>query len=218
MSLTLTNNNQPLVPFWVQIHGLPLQNMTIKNAISIGKGLSQFLKVEDNNGETAAFRIYLKVLVSIDVNKPLNPGFNFNKSDGTQTWVSLKYERLDVYCTDCGKIGHHQSACLARPMEKHPKRYLISLKVNVFSNLPVSMNAANASVNHQESDNPMNSISNSPCFTSSIPIENQKKNMHQFQKSPVTTFPCTLVPTTNDCQHSNSSLTLPYQPFCSYCG
>jgi hypothetical protein len=161
------------VPFWVQIHGLPLQNMTTKNAISIGKGLGQFLKVEDNSGETAAFRSYLKVLVSIDVNKPLNPGFNFNKSDGTQTWVSLKYERLDVYCTDCGKIGHHQSACLARPMEKHPKRYLISLKVNVFSNLPVSMNAANASVNHQESDNPMNSISNTPCFTSSIPIENQ---------------------------------------------
>jgi hypothetical protein len=27
------------VPFWIQIHGLPLQNMSIKNAIAIGKGL-----------------------------------------------------------------------------------------------------------------------------------------------------------------------------------
>jgi hypothetical protein len=25
------------VPFWIQIHGLPLQNMSIKNAIAIGK-------------------------------------------------------------------------------------------------------------------------------------------------------------------------------------
>jgi hypothetical protein len=80
------------VPFWIQIHGLPLQNMTIKNAIAIGKGLGQFLKVEDNSGETVAFRSYLKVLVSIDVLKPLNSGFNFNRGDGTQCWVNLKYE------------------------------------------------------------------------------------------------------------------------------
>jgi hypothetical protein len=107
--------------------------MSIKNAIAIGKGLGQLVKVDDNSGETVAFRSYLRVLVSIDVNKPLNPGFNFNRSDGTPTWVSLKYERLDVYCTDCGRIGHHQTSCLAQQMDKHPKRYVISLKVNVFS-------------------------------------------------------------------------------------
>ena len=73
------------VPFWIQIHGLPLQNMSIKNAIAIRKGLGQLVKVEDNSEETVAFRSYLKVLVSIDVNKPLNPGFNFNRSDGAQT-------------------------------------------------------------------------------------------------------------------------------------
>jgi hypothetical protein len=147
--------------------------MSIKNAIAIGKGLGQLVKVEDNSGETAAFRSYLKVLVSIDVNKPLNPGFNFNRSDGTQTWVSLKYERLDVYCIDCGRIGHHQTSCLARPLDKHPKRYFFSLKVNVFSNLPVSMSVANATVSHQESDTSLHIISNTPCSPSLKPKENQ---------------------------------------------
>jgi hypothetical protein len=161
------------VPFWIQIHGLPLQNMTIKNAIAIGKGLGQFMKVEDNSGESAAFRSYLKVLVSIDVHKPLNSGFNFKRGDGTLCWVSLKYERLDVHCTDCGRIGHHQTSCLARPVEKHPNRYRISLKVNVFSNLPVSMSAVSATVNHQESVISLVLNSNTPCFPSSTPKENQ---------------------------------------------
>ena len=115
------------VPFWIQIHGLPLQNISIKNAIAIGKGLGQLVKVEDNSGETVAFRSYLRILVSIDVNKPLNPGFNFNRSDGSSTWVCLKYERLDVYCSDCGRIGHNQISCLALQMDKQPNRYLISL-------------------------------------------------------------------------------------------
>jgi hypothetical protein len=158
--------------------------MTIKNAIAIGKGLGQFLKVEDNNGETVAFRSYLKVLVSIDVLKPLNSGFNFNRGDGTQCWVSLKYERLDVYCSDCGKIGHHQSSCLAWPVDKHPNRYLISLKVNVFSNLPVSLSTANASVNHQESVIPLDLIPNTPCFPSSTPKENQP-NICTSSKNPL---------------------------------
>jgi hypothetical protein len=38
------------VLFWIQIYGLPLQNMSIKNAITIGNGLGQLVKVEDNSG------------------------------------------------------------------------------------------------------------------------------------------------------------------------
>ena len=38
-SATLGDLSLSAVPFWIQIHGLPLQNMTIKNVIAIGKGL-----------------------------------------------------------------------------------------------------------------------------------------------------------------------------------
>jgi hypothetical protein len=46
------------------------------------------------------------------------------------------YERLDIYCTDCGRIGHKQPSCLARPEARNPSRYLISLKLNAFSVMP----------------------------------------------------------------------------------
>lgn len=44
--LTATSGELSLkfVPFWIQVHGLPLQNMTIKNAIAIGKCLGNLLK------------------------------------------------------------------------------------------------------------------------------------------------------------------------------
>jgi hypothetical protein len=127
--LTLTK-----VPFWIQVHGLPLHNMTTKNAIAIGKGLGQFLRVEEFGGVLSTFRSYLRILVEIDSNKPLKPGFEFSRQEGNATWISLKYERLDVYCTYCGLLGHKQLFCLAPQSARFPEKYLISLKVTIFSN------------------------------------------------------------------------------------
>jgi hypothetical protein len=41
------------------VHGLPLQNITIKNTIAIGKGLGNLLKLDDANGVNATFRSYI---------------------------------------------------------------------------------------------------------------------------------------------------------------
>jgi hypothetical protein len=56
--------------------------MSIKNSIAIGKGLGQLVKVDENKGVAATFRSFPRLLVSIDVNRPLNPGFYFTRSDG----------------------------------------------------------------------------------------------------------------------------------------
>ena len=135
LSATLGDLSLSTVPFWIQIHGLSLQNLTIKNAIAIGKGLGSLIMVEDNSGVEVTFRSYMRILVSIDVSKPLNLGFNLSREDSSSSWVSLKYERLDIFCTDCGLIGHFQVACLAPKEESTPSRYLISLKVHIFSYL-----------------------------------------------------------------------------------
>jgi hypothetical protein len=79
-------------PFFIQVHGLPLKNMSVLNAISIGKGLGRLLKIDNISGAEATFRSYLRLLVIIDVCKPLKPGFNFSRLDGSETWISLKYE------------------------------------------------------------------------------------------------------------------------------
>jgi hypothetical protein len=40
--------------------------------------------------------------------------------------VSLKYERLDAYCTDCGLIGHKQVFCQAPQAERFLAKYLLT--------------------------------------------------------------------------------------------
>ena len=122
------------VPFWIQVHGLPLHNTT-KNAIAIGKGLGHLLKVEESGQVLSTFRSYFRILVEIDSNKPLNPGFNFSRHEGDAIWIGLKYERLDVYCSDYGLLGHKQPFCLAPQTERFPAWYKISLKVTIFSNI-----------------------------------------------------------------------------------
>lgn len=129
-------------PFWIQIHGLPLANLSLKNAIAIGKGMGQLIKVEDISGANKTFRSYLRILVEINVYEPLKPGFSFRRDEGQPIWISFKYERLDIYCTSCGRIGHKNQSCHAPPEETFPEKYSISLKVNIFSNLlPTSSGA-----------------------------------------------------------------------------
>jgi hypothetical protein len=133
--------------FWIQVHGLPLMNMTTIIAISIGKALGNFIKVDEGLGAASTFRSYLRLLVELDVTKPLKPGFPFCRDGGAPLQVLLKYERLDIYCVSCGKIGHKSDHCMAAPEEKFPDRYIVSLKVNIFSNiLPSSSSSRNTPV------------------------------------------------------------------------
>ena len=123
-------------PFWIQIHGLPLLNMSMKNAIAIGKGLSALIKVDEESGRKKIYRNYLRLLLEIDITQPLKVGFSLRREEDKSLWIYLKYERLDIYCVSCGRIGHKIQSCRAPSMEQLPKRYKISLKVNIFSNLP----------------------------------------------------------------------------------
>jgi hypothetical protein len=123
-------------PFWIQVHGLPLANMTLKNAIAIGRGLGLLIKVDDIDGGKKTFRSYLRILVEINVFDPLKLGFSLRRDQGEPSWISFKYERLDFYCTSCGRIGHKKPTCRVPLNECCPESYSISLKVNIFSNLP----------------------------------------------------------------------------------
>jgi hypothetical protein len=136
-SLLVSMGDVPLKlsPFWIQIHGFPLANLTLKNVVAIGKGMGSLIQVEDCNGELKTFRSYLRILVKLNVHDPLKPGFLYCRDDGEQFQITFKYERLNIYCTKCGRIGHKNQSCLALPAEIIPGKYQISLKVTIFSNL-----------------------------------------------------------------------------------
>jgi hypothetical protein len=51
--------------------------MTLKIAISIGKGLGNLIKVDELNRDKKTFQSYLRLLVEQEVGNPLKPGFSF---------------------------------------------------------------------------------------------------------------------------------------------
>jgi hypothetical protein len=120
------------VPFWIQVHRLPLHNMSLKNSIAIGKCRGNLVKIDTTNGVDSTFRSYLRLLVEIDVSKPLHPRFLFTRMDNSTTWINMKYERLYMYCTDCSLIGHKKIFCLTPQANRFPSKYTISLHVNIF--------------------------------------------------------------------------------------
>jgi hypothetical protein len=123
------------IPFLDTGTWFSLANITIRNAVAIGKALGTLLQVEDYSGAQTTFRSYLRIKVKINVFEPLKPGFYLNCGEGEPLWISLKYERLDIYCTTCGRIGHKEQHCDAPPTEITPGKYSVSLKVTIFSNL-----------------------------------------------------------------------------------
>jgi hypothetical protein len=115
-----------LCSFWIQVHGLPQQNMTIKNAIRIGKALGTLLDVENGDNPGLICRQHLRLRVEINTTCPLVPGFFISRTNKDPLWVNFKYERLADYCTLCGLIGHKKFSCPDPPLVP-PANYSISL-------------------------------------------------------------------------------------------
>jgi hypothetical protein len=93
-------------PFWVQVCGLPRQNMTTRNAIMIGKGLGSLMEVENLETLGLICRQFLRFRVEINTVLPLKPGFNLLRPGKEPLWISFRYEGLGDFCTICGLIGH----------------------------------------------------------------------------------------------------------------
>ncbi|XP_059458343.1 uncharacterized protein LOC132187940 [Corylus avellana] len=101
-------------PFWVQVHDMPLFCMTKGVGKKIGESLGALEDV-DVAGEGAGWGRCLQVRVSIDLTKPLERGRVLELS-GKSSWVSFKYEKLPIFCFNCGRIVHGDKGCPeARP-------------------------------------------------------------------------------------------------------
>jgi hypothetical protein len=175
--------------------------MTIKTAISIGKALGNLIKVEDSSSDKLTFRSFLRMLVEIDVSNPLKPGFSFD--GGESLWIFLKYERLDIYCTSCGRIGYNHDHYMAPPVERLPENYVVSLHVNIFSNLPKhSLVTKNHTSKASTSSQPSSSQLKSPEFN-----RPHKDNLIPVPKSQTPQVTCPLQQ-----KISPSLVTSPYIP------
>jgi len=149
--------------FWVQVHGLPLENMLAVNAIKIGKlfGL-EVLTVEDGDRIGIINHHHLRFRLVIDVSLPLVPGFYLPRSGLSPLWIKLLYERLGDYCMLCGCIGHRKTYCTAPPHLVDPERYTTSLRGYVYPKSRKLVSACPVSGSSGRSIPPLPSCSGAP--------------------------------------------------------
>ena len=67
--------------------------------------------MEDLIAEGRMLRSFLRMRVSIDIRLPLTIGFWVLRKEKNPVWVWLKYEKLQEYCFQCGRIGHEARQC-----------------------------------------------------------------------------------------------------------
>lgn len=106
--LALTNQE-----FWIQVKGLPLAFMTRKMGSIIGSALGDYI-VTDQSKKNERLGSYLRIRVSIDVDKPLRRSLRL-RLDGEPIEVDIRYEKLPVTCFWCGMIGHSEGTCSTQP-------------------------------------------------------------------------------------------------------
>ncbi|KAB2595159.1 hypothetical protein D8674_030609 [Pyrus ussuriensis x Pyrus communis] len=85
------------VPFWVQIRGIPLGLASLDNIQRITKEAGKFLALEDPG--------------QAHTEKPLFRGCWIRRDLNRDTWVEFRYERLQDFCYQCGRIGHINTKC-----------------------------------------------------------------------------------------------------------
>ena len=110
-------------PFWVQIWGLPFENLFEYVGKDLGNSLGRYLETDKRMWLTEQAR-FLRIRVDIPFNKPLCRGGNILNHDGEKTWVNFKYERLPSFCYVCGFLGHDEKHCPNLPCNPDsPRQY-----------------------------------------------------------------------------------------------
>lgn len=102
-----------ICPFWIQIHGLPVEKLSRANAEIIGKRMGNLLALEATPDGFCLTRGFLRVRVEINIDQPLPRGFwlrgrNYSNRD---RWISFKFEKLSDFCYACGRVGHDNRGC-----------------------------------------------------------------------------------------------------------
>ncbi|KAL8518815.1 hypothetical protein ACS0TY_009967 [Phlomoides rotata] len=98
-----------IVPFWIQIHGMPFNLMMHKVGEAIGNKVGRVIDCE-GLAQGIIWSKYLKAIILIDVSEPLYRGTYVNVR-GNRNFVALRYECLSDFCFQCGKLDHVERDC-----------------------------------------------------------------------------------------------------------
>ncbi|KAF4370787.1 hypothetical protein F8388_011665 [Cannabis sativa] len=99
------------VKIWIHIFNLPRDYFSADNGNLLGKKAGQVLYVNADEGFSAPRSKALKVLIRLNVNQPLFAGCYIGLESGSQRWIQFKYEKMGIFCYNCGVMGHQRRGC-----------------------------------------------------------------------------------------------------------
>ena len=94
--------------FWVRVYGLPLKMLNQEMADRIGRKIGSLIETDHKS----RWGKCLRIRVNMDVTKPLRRFVMLTGTEGRKDWWGrLAYERLPMFCYECGIIGHADVEC-----------------------------------------------------------------------------------------------------------
>lgn len=99
------------IPFWINIHGIPLHYWTEDTINAIGKALGP---IETKEVDKARLR------VSVNALKPLIMRVDIELPSKAVVEVELEYENLQKHCFFCKSLTHEEGDCNFRPPARYP--------------------------------------------------------------------------------------------------
>ena len=93
----MNDANFDTASFWIQIHNLPLSCMNKNNVVAIGNTLDEVEQADASPSRDYRGH-YVQVHININITQPLCRGRNVDLKDLESLWISLKYERMPIFC------------------------------------------------------------------------------------------------------------------------
>lgn len=105
----ITDGEMKIIPFWVQIRGIPLICLTTEMIRYVGNNLGPVLEV--NFDENAAQVEFVRVQIAWNFDSPLRFQRMFQFDNEENTVIKFRFERLRNFCTKCGSLKHDLKEC-----------------------------------------------------------------------------------------------------------
>ncbi|GMI95765.1 hypothetical protein like AT3G31430 [Hibiscus trionum] len=97
-------------PFWVLVRDVPHGYMLEHFAKVLGNFIGEFMEY-DAAAISLGYKGTMRIQASFDIRKPLKRRKKVALNNGGYVYVRFEYEKLQLFCFICGRIGHGESLC-----------------------------------------------------------------------------------------------------------
>lgn len=99
------------VQCWVQLHGLPNENLNVRSAEKLLSHMGEIMEIENPLMDGLFIRHFIRARIKVNIKNPLSTGCWIPRKNMSKIWMQIKYEKLQDMCFNCGIIGHEQRNC-----------------------------------------------------------------------------------------------------------